>query len=381
MVFSLDIAHFPKITPKLATTPISIKEPPKILREGNLVSMKMKHTSYLGILLNQIPIQGVYSLSIVPSSLLITKTIKLPLNVIFFYLLAFLGMGWILRKMNKRLNHPIQELATCMESAWRGNHNIRYESCPYAYEINELGNIFNCTLLLLLNSKEKAEIEYVSGSKLQKELTILDSLQQTLLSPDFPEFPEISFSSQHLGNRLSGHFYGWKHSQNIFLGVLGTAGDIGLPSYLYALSAQSLFLTYANLFPSLEKISEKTLVSFKQITEGDSTISMTFLRYCSTENTLELISSGETPPLVFLKNENTFSQLSTPRTQKIQSKDILVCITGNPKLAEYLLHLPIEELLKDSLSPLNSDNFIETLKEMLDQTSIDDSTVSFFTFN
>ncbi|EYE60660.1 regulator of sigma subunit [Chlamydia gallinacea] len=378
-VFSLDVPSFPKITPRLPAIPI--KKAPKFFQENNLIRVQINNTSYLGIFLNHIPIQGIYSLSLVPESLLITKSIKLPLNVIFFYSLAFLCMGWILTKMNKRLNHPIQELATCMESAWRGNHNIRYESCPYAYEINELGNIFNCTLLLLLNSKEKAEIEYVSGNKLQKELTILGSLQQTLLSQKFPDFPQISFESHHLGTQVSGQFCGWKATQDNLLGVLGIAEDVGLPSYLYALSARSLFLTYADLFSSLEKISTETYVSFKKGTEG-SCISITFLKYSSIEGTLELMSVGDTPPLVFLKKENAFFQLFPPIIQKIHPKDILLCITGNPQLADYLLHLPIEELLKDSLSPINSDNFIDTLKELLNQApSPDGGTISFFTFN
>ncbi|BAE80821.1 regulator of sigma subunit [Chlamydia felis Fe/C-56] len=384
-VFSVDIADLPKTTPRKSANLVEVA--PKILREQNLISVKIKNKRYLGIILNKLPIQGTYTLSLIPLSWLITKAIRLPLNVIFFYSLAFSLMGWVLTKINKRLNQPIQELTTCMEAAWRGNHNIRYEPQPYGYEINELGNIFNCTLLLLLNSKEKAEIELASGVKLQKELAILASLQQTLLSPPFPEFPNVSFISKHLqGIQLSGHFYGWEVSdpeQNL-LGVVGLAGDIGLPSYLYALSARSLFLAYANLSSSLEKISSDTFETFRKTTEGDeATVSMTFIRYCSEETSLSLLSVGETPPVAFLKRQETFSRLTPPITQKIQPGDILVCITGNHELTDYLMRLPIEELIKDPLAPLNSENFIETLTEMLNketQTQID-GTLSFLSFS
>ncbi|WP_348663385.1 regulator of sigma subunit [Chlamydia vaughanii] len=383
-VFSLNIPDLPKITPRTHATSIEIA--PKMLQEQNLISVKIKNKRYLGIVLNKIPIQGTYTLSVVPLSTLLKKAIRLPVNVIFFYALAFILMGWILTKINKRLNQPIQELTTCMEAAWRGNHNIRYEPRPYGYEINELGNIFNCTLLLLLNSREKAEIEDISGNKLQKELAILSSLQQTLLSPDFPDFPNITFISKHLqGAQLSGHFYGWKAStsDHSLIGVVGLAGDIGLPSYLYALSARSLFLAYANIFPSLEKIGTATYETFGKTTEGDeATVSMTFIRYLSTEASLELFSVGNTPPVVFLKRQETFSRLHPPVSQKIQSGDVLVCITGNNELTDYLMRLPIEELLKDPLAPLNSDNFVETLTEMLNketQSQID-GTLSFLSF-
>ncbi|MEF9496857.1 regulator of sigma subunit [Chlamydia sp. 04-14] len=384
-VFSVDIANLPKITARKQAIPVRIA--PKILQEHNLISVKINNKKYLGIVLNKLPIQGTYTLSIIPLSWFIAKAIRLPLNVIFFYSLAFILMGWILTKINKRLNQPIQELTTCMEAAWRGNHNIRYEPQPYGYEINELGNIFNCTLLLLLNSREKAEIEHTSGDKLQKELAILASLQQTLLSPTFPEFPNVSFISKHLqGIQLSGHFYGWKASipeQNL-IGVVGLAGDIGLPSYLYALSARSLFLAYANLSSSLEKISSNTFDAFGKTTEGDeATVSMTFIRYCSIDTTLSILSVGETPPITFLKRQETFFRLTSPTKQKIEPGDILVCITGNYELTEYLMRLPIEELIKDPLAPLNSENFIETLTEMLNketQSQID-GTLSFLSFS
>ncbi|ASD31033.1 SpoIIE family protein phosphatase [Chlamydia abortus] len=383
-VFSLDIADLPKITARKQATPLEAA--PKILHEQKLISVKIKNKRYLGLVLNKLPIQGTYTLSIIPLSWLVIKAIRLPLNVIFFYSLAFIFMGWILSKINKRLNQPIQELTTCMEAAWRGNHNIRYEPQPYGYEINELGNIFNCTLLLLLNSKEKAEIERLSGDKLQKELAILSSLQKALLRPDFPEFPNVSFISKHLqGMQRSGHFYGWKTSipEQSFVGVIGLAGDIGLPSYLYALSARSLFLAYANLSSSLENICSHTFEAFGQTTEGDeATISMTFIRYCSTDRKLSILSAGETPPVAFLKRQETFSRLISPSVQNIQPGDVLVCITGNKELTEYLLRLPIEELIRDPLAPLNSDNFIETLTDMLNketQSQID-GTLSFLSF-
>ncbi|AFS23238.1 SpoIIE family protein phosphatase [Chlamydia psittaci] len=383
-VFSLDIADLPKITARKQAIPLEVA--PKILHEQKLISVKIHNKRYLGLVLNKLPIQGTYTLSIIPLSWFIIKAIRLPLNVIFFYSLAFILMGWILSKINKRLNQPIQELTTCMEAAWRGNHNIRYEPQPYGYEINELGNIFNCTLLLLLNSREKAEIERLSGDKLQKELAILSSLQEALLSPHFPEFPHVSFISKHLqGMQRSGHFYGWKTSipEQSFLGVIGLAGDIGLPSYLYALSARSLFLAYANLSSSLENICSNTFKAFEQTTEGDeATISMTFIRYCSTDRNLSILSAGETPPVAFLKRQDTFSRLISPSVQNIHPGDILVCITGNKELTEYLLRLPIEDLIRDPLAPLNSDNFIETLTDMLNketQSQID-GTLSFLSF-
>ncbi|WP_201456442.1 regulator of sigma subunit [Chlamydia sp. 17-3921] len=376
-IFSLNLPNLPQLTPRTSPS-IIIKPPPSILKEKDIVSVNIEGKNYLGLLLNKIPIQGIYTLSLVPVSDLIRSSLTLPINILIFYILAFCLMGWIFSKINKRLNQPLQELTLCMESAWQGNHNVRFEPQPYGYEINELGNIFNCTLLLLLNSIEKADIGYASGNKLQKELAILESLQEILLSPKFPSFPEISFSSQHLqGRQRSGHFYGWniREEDHSLLGVIGLAGDIGLPSYLYALSARSLFLAYANLYSSIEDISKETMKNFLKTTEGnEATVSMTFLLYFKEKRELSLLSIGDSAPTVFLKRGDTFTRLAMPSKCSMLSNDLIVCVTGNRELSDHLSKLPIEALLKDSLSTVNGENFIDSLTTILnnrDQTEAD----------
>ncbi|AGW38392.1 hypothetical protein CPE1_0924 [Chlamydia pecorum PV3056/3] len=366
-IFSLDLPNLPKISPKVSSS-LKISAPPKVLREKNLVSITIKGKRYLGLLLNKIPIQGTYTLSLIPLRELIRESLTLPLNIFIFYVLAFCLMGWIFSKINKKLNQPLQELTLCMESAWRGNHNVRFEPQPYGYEINELGNIFNCTHLLLLNSIEKADIEYAFGTRLQKELTILESLQNSLLSPAFPTFPGITFFLKHLqGKQLSGHFYGWSPKDpHILLGVVGLAGDVGLPSYLYALSARSLFLAYATLYSSLTQVSEETTKSFSTTTEGnEASVSMTFLKYSSETQELSFLSTGGHAPTVFLKRKDTFSHLPSPSSLPILPGDLLIFVTGSQALIQHLSTLPLEALLKDSLSPVNDDNFISSLVELL----------------
>ncbi|CPR51866.1 regulator of sigma subunit [Chlamydia trachomatis] len=68
--------------------------------------------------------------------------------------------------------------------------------------------------------------------------------------------------------------------------------------------------------------------------------------------------------------------------QRIETGDILVCLTGGPHIIQYLKTLPIEALLKDPLAPLNSENFAEMLTTMLrskNQTQIDGA-VGFLSF-
>ncbi|ANH78593.1 regulator of sigma subunit [Candidatus Chlamydia sanziniae] len=387
LVFSLDLPNLPQFQPKQQSDAIVIEASSKIMQEKGIVSCTISNRKYLGLILNKIPIQGIYTLSLFPRSVFLRTVLKMPLNVLVFYFLAFILMGWILSKLNKRLNKPLQELTLCMEAAWRGDHNVRFQPQPYGYEINELGNIFNCTLLLLLNSIEKADIDYKSGNKLQKELAILESLQSSLLTPKFPSFPTVSFSLQHLkGRQLSGHFHGWQvkdHKQTL-LGMLGLAGDIGLPSYLYALSARSLFLAYANLYSSIERICEETFNNFSKITEGnEATISMTFIKYSVEQRVLSFLSIGEKAPIVFLKRGKQFLHLSMHLHYTMETGDCLICVTGCQDLTEYLLHLPIEALLKDPLSPINSENFIDYLTTMLNNraSSQADGTLAMLLFS
>ncbi|WP_100934359.1 regulator of sigma subunit [Candidatus Chlamydia corallus] len=366
--FSLDLPNLPQLQPR-SSSAVEIQKAPSILGGENLVSMIINNKRYIGLVLNKIPIQGIFTLSLIPVSDLIYSTLKLPLNICLFYVLAFLLMWWIFSKISTRLNKPLQELTFCMEAAWRGNHNVRFEPQPYGYEFNELGNIFNCTLLLLLNSIEKADIDYQSGEKLQKELGILSSLQSALLSPDFPTFSKVTFSSQHLrGKQLSGHFNGWtvRDDGHTLLGIIGLAGAIGLPSYLYALSARSLFLAYASLDSSLQKISTDTAESFSKTTEGnEATVAMTFIKYSGEDRSIELLSLSEGAPTIFLQRGESFLRLPLQTHETLQPGDRLICVTGDQDIVNYFSQLPIEELLKDPLDPLNTDNLIDSLTMIL----------------
>lgn len=380
--FSLNIEELPKITPH--TTPsVSIRKTPRLLRCPNLLMVTAHNTTYLGIFLNTHPIQGMYTLALVPMQAFLTTALKLPLQVLAFYILAFTLMGWILPKVNKRLNQPIQELTLCMESAWRGNHDIRYEPHPYGYEINELGNIFNCTLIRLLNSQEKAQIEYTSGRTLQNELAILDSLGEDLLTPPPPPLPNVTFLYSPLrGKNKSGYFHGWTTTTQALTAMIGMAGNVGLPSYLYALSARSLFLTYATLHTSLQEIILHTYSAFQETTQGyATTLSALFIRYCPHEHTLELQTIGENPPLLFLKRHHSFSQLHPPYIQEIHPNDILICLHGHPALKEEVETLPIAEIIQDPLSPLHTGSFPENLYHLLRKETSTSGVLACLTFS
>ncbi|MBQ8498917.1 MAG: SpoIIE family protein phosphatase [Chlamydia sp.] len=380
--FSLSLAGYPSLSSPLPSH--ALEASPKFFKAKELLQVSLEGKTFLAYLSSWQPIPNTYSLALIPLSTCITQALRLPINVIFFYTLAFSLMGWVLSSTSKRLNRPLQELTVSMESVWKGNHNVRYEPQPYGYEINELGNIFNCTLLLLLNVKEKADVEYISGNVLQKELALLSSLQDTLLCQRSNELPGGTFSLHYLkGAQQAGLFYGWIPSLNkdSLFGVIGIAGDIGLPSYLYALSARSLFLTYASLGYSLASICDKTIRTFDETTVGnEASVSMVFIEYQISSKSLSVRTEGTNPPVLFLKRREQL--LSIAETQVIESGDILVCLTGGPHITHYLQTLPVEALLKDPLAPLNSENFAETLTAMLknkNQTQIDGA-VGFFSF-
>lgn len=380
--FSLSMEGYPALFSEKASYPL---EPsPELFKAKELLKVSIHGKTFLAYLSPWQPIPHTHSLALIPLSTCITQALRLPINVILFYILAFSLMGWVLSCTSKRLNRPLQELSVSMESAWKGNHNVRYEPQPYGYEINELGNIFNCTLLLLLNVKEKAEIEYISGNLLQKELALLSSLKDTLLCQRSNSLPGGTFSLHYLqGEQQTGYFYGWVATpeKDRLFGVIGIAGDIGLPSYLYALSARSLFLTYASLGYSLPSICHKTMRSFDETTVGnEASISIACLEYDLSSKSLSVLTEGANPPTLFIKRQEHLLTMS--EQQRIETGDILVCLTGGPHIIQYLKTLPIEALLKDPLAPLNSENFAEMLTTMLrskNQTQIDGA-VGFLSF-
>lgn len=380
--FSLSMEGYPALSSEKASYPL---EPsPELFKTKELLKVSIHGKTFLAYLSPWQPIPHTHSLALIPLSTCITQALRLPINVILFYILAFSLMGWVLSCTSKRLNRPLQELSVSMESAWKGNHNVRYEPQPYGYEINELGNIFNCTLLLLLNVKEKAEIEYISGNLLQKELALLSSLKDTLLCQRSNSLPGGTFSLHYLqGEQQTGYFYGWVATpeKDRLFGVIGIAGDIGLPSYLYALSARSLFLTYASLGYSLPSICHKTMRSFDETTVGnEASVSIACLEYDLSSKSLSVLTEGANPPTLFIKRQEHLLTMS--EQQRIETGDILVCLTGGPHIIQYLKTLPIEALLKDPLAPLNSENFAEMLTTMLrskNQTQIDGA-VGFLSF-
>lgn len=380
--FSLSMEGYPALSSEKASYPL---EPsPELFKAKELLKVSIHGKTFLAYLSPWQPIPHTHSLALIPLSTCITQALRLPINVILFYILAFSLMGWVLSCTSKRLNRPLQELSVSMESAWKGNHNVRYEPQPYGYEINELGNIFNCTLLLLLNVKEKAEIEYISGNLLQKELALLSSLKDTLLCQRSNSLPGGTFSLHYLqGEQQTGYFYGWVATpeKDRLFGVIGIAGDIGLPSYLYALSARSLFLTYASLGYSLPSICHKTMRSFDETTVGnEASVSIACLEYDLSSKSLSVLTEGANPPTLFIKRQEHLLTMS--EQQRIETGDILVCLTGGPHIIQYLKTLPIEALLKDPLAPLNSENFAEMLTTMLrskNQTQIDGA-VGFLSF-
>lgn len=383
--FSSNIPDFPQFLPSSHSIPFS--PPTKGLHAPNLFFVTIQGTKYIGLIQDRLPVNGTFTISLSPLSSFICEAITQPVHVILFYIIAFILVKWLLSQTARRLNQPMQELTNCMEAVWRGNHQVRYEIQPYGYEINELGNIFNCTLILLLNLKEKAEIEYVSGTKLKKELSILSSLQDDLLTPPIPSVPNPSISNVLFHTHLkTGLFHAIKRSEDkqVITGVVGCADDVGLPSYLYALSARSLFLTFANLYSSISQIGYATDTTFQNTTEGDlAQISMLFFQYSNQLAQLELYYTGRNHPQIFLKRGQTFQQLPTVmKTLTIEQHDLLIFVTGNHSLADTLNQLHIPDLLQDSLSPVTND-FVAYLTDMIktQKHAVEDGMLSFLSFS
>lgn len=381
--FSANIDSLPKMNP--TTSSIPLKRPSKGLRSSHLFFVTIQGTKYIGLIQDRLPIEGTFTISLYPLTSFICEALVQPIHVILFYIIAFILLKWLLSQTVKRLNQPMQELINCMEAVWRGNHHVRYESQPHGYEINELGNIFNCTLILLLNLQEKAEIEYVSGTKLKKELSILSSLQTDLLTPNNTQNTNPTMTTVLFHTHLkTGLFHAIKTSdhQQIVTGVIGSAGDVGLPSYLYALSARSLFLAFANLYSTIEHISQATNTAFQNTTEGDlAQVSMLFFQYSRNNQQLKIFHSGQDIPQIFLKRKNTFQQLALNEFLIIEEQDLLIFVIGNPLLAEALNQLHIPELLQDSLSPM-SDHFVPYLTDMIktQKQAFDHGMISFLSF-
>ncbi|WP_213358239.1 HAMP domain-containing protein [Chlamydiifrater phoenicopteri] len=372
----------PKITSKTPSSAIPIYTP-KLMRHSNLVSAKIEGKYYLGFLLDKLPIENTYTLSLLPLSHFLLTTFRLPLIILFFYIITFSLMAFVLTRLNRKVSKPLQELTTCMEAAWKGNYNVRFEPDRYGYEVNDLGNVFNCTLLRLLISMEKADKERQANQSLRNELALLQTLKTTLLEPHYPFGSNIQkFTNKTSQLSQRGYFEGWVERKNSktethLIGALGYSTDKGLPSYLYALSAKSLFLAQADTTPKLEDIGSKVFSNLQDNLSPHHSVNFLIIDFCFKENSVTLSFFGETQPKVFVRKKASCEEVSLPSKHFLSPGDSLIVLNANENISLDISE-EINPFLSDSLHPIQGESLMELFEDAASIRNLAEKKISIY---
>lgn len=203
------------------------------------------------------------------------------------------------------ISRPLRQLSYLMGEVREGNLDVRFEKQRFGFEINILGEIFNNTLVTLLENIQKAEDERVKKEMYQREVAIGRQVQRSLLPSQVPKISGAEVAGTYLpANEAGGDFYGYLSrlssvGEEILMISVADAAGKGISPCLYALSARSLFRTYARLIDDPADILSRTNNAFIADT-GDTGMFVTIFAatYHAQSKILSYYSCGHIPPIV-----------------------------------------------------------------------------------
>lgn len=222
-------------------------------------------------------------------------------HVFLLFMLLIVFFGAVAIWMIFRISKPFQQLFVVMQEVRRGNHERKYVSDPYGFEINDLGMHFNQMLADLLENQKIAENERVAKELVAKELEIGRVLQDELLPKEIPEFSGIDFGRGFIpAKELSGDFYDLLplKGEELFMSI-GDGSDKGISACLYSLVARSMLRSHAISKESLQDIVIHTNDLFCKDTKDSGNFVTAWLGiYNSETHQLEYSSAGHLPGII-----------------------------------------------------------------------------------
>lgn len=252
-----------------------------------------------------LPNLGISVLAYSPKEEFFGKAIRHFLYIYSIYGLILIVGGGITYWLSLWVSRPLRQLTHLMGEVSQGNLDVRFVKQPLGFEINILGDIFNNTLITLLENIQRAEDERVKKETYQRELEIGRQVQKSLLPSKVPEVEGVEVAGIYIpAMEVGGDFYSYiqRDSKNdgeiMIIGIADAAGR-GISSCLYALSARSLFRSYAMIIDDPGEILSQTNNAFLDDT-GDTGmfISMFTGLYHTKSKIFSYYSCGHIPPII-----------------------------------------------------------------------------------
>lgn len=252
---------------------------------------------------------GISVVSYSPKEAFFGEAVRHFLFIYTVYALLLVIGGAITYSLSLWISRPLRQLSQLMGEVAQGNLSVRFRKEPFGFEINLLGEIFNQTLVNLLDNIQNAEDEKVKLETYQRELAIGREVQYSLIPAKVPQVNGVEVAGIYLpANEVGGDYYGFlqrelESGEEILVISVADAAGKGISSCLYSLSARSLFQTFMNLVDDPGEALHRTNNAFVENT-GDTGMFVTFFAgvYHSHSKVLTYCSCGHVPPILRRKD-------------------------------------------------------------------------------
>jgi len=248
---------------------------------------------------------GISVIAYSPKEEFFGKAVRHFLLIYSVYGLILVVGGGVTYWLSLWISRPLRQLSYLMGEVSMGNLDVRFEKEPLGFEINILGEIFNNTLVTLLENIQHAEDERVKKETYQRELAIGRQVQRSLLPSRVPEITGAEVAGTYLpALEVGGDFYGYiprpsKSGEETLVIAVADAAGKGISPCLYALSARSLLRTYVSIIDDPGEALSRTNNAFME-DAGDTGMFVTMFTgvYHVDSKKFTYYSCGHVPPVV-----------------------------------------------------------------------------------
>lgn len=228
--------------------------------------------------------------------------------ILLFIAILLVGGGitsWFVFKMAR----PQRQLMEVMHQVSQGDLTARFHPDPWGFELNELGERFNESVVALTETMARAHQARSEREKLVQELAIGRQIQESLLPESPPHLPGIEIAAHCSPAReVGGDFYdlytgGPATQPNQLLALVADAAGKGISACLYALSLRSLIRSGAQVHPTLSQLVQETNRLFcEDVGASGMFVTAAFALYEQETHQLHLLTAGHPSPLLLQAN-------------------------------------------------------------------------------
>jgi serine phosphatase RsbU (regulator of sigma subunit) len=158
----------------------------------------------------------------------------------------------------------------------------------------------NAELTQAYEELRSAHAQIVEKEKLEKEMSLARFVQQSLLPPELPRFPELEFSAQMKPARfVGGDFYDFIPMKDRKLGIaIGDVSDKGMAAALFMALTYSLVRAEASRSGTPDQILQRVNRQLLSMNRTGMFVTMNFAVWEHASHRLVYARAGHPPPIV-----------------------------------------------------------------------------------